>query len=378
MGAEVLLYGYGIVCLSMLVFNVIYSLHLRADDRRTQKRVEVIQRQAEGQLEKLRADVHQPLQASHLAWMRRRLARISYLLAFDRFLDEQDTEEPAFREYLRQLQPVFLYLSTVYWKREDTQAAYYCHFLARHRLQRHMELDQVQRVVLSYLKKDSLYCRLNALKALCSFGSPAVLVSALTELSRGENVQLHEKVVTEALLTYTGNADALIDLLWQRLERFALPIQRSVLDYIRFQSGDYRPQMEEILRDGGRDKELRLAAIRYFGRYPDEGVRGVLLGFVRSGDALQWEYAAIAATALARYPGQDVVDALMGAMHSSNWYVRYNASASLEAHGLSYEGMMDILAGDDRYAREMLNYRLESRRLQRSAAAPREKEAVGV
>ena len=44
MGAEVLLYGYGIVCLSMLVFNVIYSLHLRADDRRTQKRVEVIQR----------------------------------------------------------------------------------------------------------------------------------------------------------------------------------------------------------------------------------------------------------------------------------------------------------------------------------------------
>ena len=68
----------------------------------------------------------------------------------------------------------------------------------------------------------------------------------------------------------------------------------------------------------------------------------------------------------------------MGAMHSSNWYVRYNASASLEAHGLSYEGMMDILAGDDRYAREMLNYRLESRRLQRSAAAPREKEAVGV
>ena len=230
MGAEVLLYGYGIVCLSMLVFNVIYSLHLRADDRRTQKRVEVIQRQAEGQLEGLRADVHQPLQASHLAWMRRRLARISYLLAFDRFLDEQDTEEPAFREYLRQLQPVFLYLSTVYWKREDTQAAYYCHFLARHRLQRHMELDQVQRVVLSYLKKDSLYCRLNALKALCSFGSPEVLGDALEELSRDGGSQLHEKMVTEALLSYTGSAKALIELLWRRFERFSAQIQRAVLD----------------------------------------------------------------------------------------------------------------------------------------------------
>lgn len=53
----------------------------------------------------------------------------------------------------------------------------------------------------------------------------------------------------------------------------------------------------------------------------------------------------------------------MEAMHSPNWYVRYNASASLEAHGLSYEEMMDVLSGNDRYAREMLNYRLESKRL---------------
>ena len=34
MGAEVLLYGYGLVCASMLVFNLLYGLHLRSDDRR--------------------------------------------------------------------------------------------------------------------------------------------------------------------------------------------------------------------------------------------------------------------------------------------------------------------------------------------------------
>ena len=34
MGAEILLYGYGLVCLSMLVFNLLYSLHLRSGDRR--------------------------------------------------------------------------------------------------------------------------------------------------------------------------------------------------------------------------------------------------------------------------------------------------------------------------------------------------------
>ena len=33
MGSEVLIYGYGLVCLSMLAFNLIYSLYLRGAQR---------------------------------------------------------------------------------------------------------------------------------------------------------------------------------------------------------------------------------------------------------------------------------------------------------------------------------------------------------
>ena len=372
MGAEILLYGYGLVCLSMLVFNVLYGLHLRGGDRRLSQRTEALRRQVDGQLAELRqaAGAPQPVQVSHLTWMRRYLSRVSYLLAFDRLLEEADPEDPAYQSYLRQLQPVLLYLATVYLRREATQAAYYCHFLARHQLQRHMEMGQIQQVMLSYLRRKDLYCKINGLKALCSFGSPGALTDALLELGRGGGAQLHEKVITEALLSYTGDVPALIDQLWGSFDRFSPQIQRAVLDYIRFCSGAYRRPMEEILRDPDRNKELRLAAIRYFGRYPDASVRALLLDFVRDPDPLRWEYAAISATALARYPGQEVVDALLQAMHSPNWYIRFNASASLEAHGLSYEEMLRVLAGDDRYAREMLQYRLESKRLEEEAAAP--------
>ena len=70
-------------------------------------------------------------------------------------------------------------------------------------------------------------------------------------------------------------------------------------------------------------------------------------------------------------------------MHSANWYVRFNASASLEAHGLSYEQMLHGTVGEDRYAREMLAYRLEARRLmaepgQREFQEQQERKAVGV
>ena len=39
MGSEVFLYAYGLVCLSMLVFNIVYSLHLRSSDRRLRRQV---------------------------------------------------------------------------------------------------------------------------------------------------------------------------------------------------------------------------------------------------------------------------------------------------------------------------------------------------
>ena len=378
MGAEVLLYGYGIVCLSMLVFNVLYGLHLRSDDRRMNTKTEVIRRRVTEQLERLQENPSGPaqtVQASHLAWMRRYLSRINYLLAFDGLMDELDSQAAAYQSYMRQLQPVFLYLATVYWKRESTQAAYFCYFLARHKLRRHMELDQIQQVMLSYLKKDSLYCKINAWKALCSFGSPSILVRALQELGAGETSQLHEKVITEALLTYTGDPKSLIEVLWSRMESFSIPIQRAVLDYIRFQSGDYRERMLGILRDERRDKELRLSAVRYFGRYPDPSARALLLGFLQDSDPTHWEYSAISASSLAGYDGQDVVDALLRAMNSSNWYIRSNAASSLEAHGLSYEQMFQVLSGGDRYAREMLAYRLKAKRLQKEAALAAEEEA---
>jgi hypothetical protein len=54
-----------------------------------------------------------------------------------------------------------------------------------------------------------------------------------------------------------------------------------------------------------------------------------------------------------------------------NWYVRYNASDSLERLGVKYEEMIDVFEGGDRYASEMLRYRFDRKKL-------KEKEAVTV
>ena len=58
-------------------------------------------------------------------------------------------------------------------------------------------------------------------------------------------------------------------------------------------------------------------------------------------------------------------------MHSANWYVRCNAAASLEGRSLSYEDLVVHIGGNDRYAREMLAYQRESRKLREEKGAGR-------
>lgn len=380
MGAEVLLYGYGLVCISMLVFNLLYMVHLHTDDRRRVHRTDWFRRQAASQLETIRSGGQ--ASARHLQMLRRRLARVSHLLAFDRLLDELDGRDPAVRQYIQQFEPVCLDLARAYLRRENTQAAYFCHFLYRHQLQRFMPAEQIQQLLLSYLQKDSLYCRVNALKALCTFGNPSVVTDALLRLQNRDEGQIREKLVTETLCSYTGDSDALIAQLLQSFDRFSLHVQRAILDYIRFTSGNYCDQMLALLQDDSRNKELHFPAIRYLGRYPYEPARALLLCLARDDDPVRWEYEAVSAAALAGYTGQDVQEALVQALQSPNWYVRYNASASLERQGLSYKSLLGRLRADDRYAREMLTYRLEQRRLEQQTqtanAQPARREAAPV
>ena len=74
----------------------------------------------------------------------------------------------------------------------------------------------------------------------------------------------------------------------------------------------------------------------------------------------------VSVSALSRYPGERTVTVLKQALHSANWYVRFDAAASLEALRVDIAELTDILAGNDRYAREMLQYRMESGRMRKA------------
>ncbi len=365
MGIETMIYIYGAVCVSMIVFNVVYALLLRGSQPRMERRTRRMAAAVETQLQRL--DEGKPLERRHLLVLQRRLRRVKNLAAFDYVLRTllSRQEDSSVQRYLEQLQPSILYLALVYQRRETIQAAYFSYFLTRYMAKKHLPIQSLQDVLLVYLEKENLYCRVNALQALCAFGSAQHILSALEILDRGA-VFFHEKILTETLLSYTGDHEQLITLLWTRFDVFTPHIQLALLNYIRFHTGDYVQEMFALMTDPNRDKEVRLAAIRYFGRYPYPPALDALLGFTLDGNPALWEYATVAVSALARYRGPQVVEALKQALHSPNWYVRCAAASSLEAQHMDYMDLMDIVDGADRYAREILTYQLESHRKQKA------------
>ncbi len=86
-------------------------------------------------------------------------------------------------------------------------------------------------------------------------GTPEIVAEALRIADDG-SVFLHEKLITEGLLSYTGDYHALIEQLWKKMTRYSPHTQLAILNYIRFRSGDYQREMYEIMMDKKAHKEL--------------------------------------------------------------------------------------------------------------------------
>ena len=80
-----------------------------------------------------------------------------------------------------------------------------------------------------------------------------------------------------------------------------------------------------------------------------------------------WELQNACISALAVYPGPQTLEILKKETSSKNWYVRRNAAKSLAVLNTDRDALADILQGNDRYAKEMLEYQLDEVKVQRRA-----------
>ena len=365
MNAEVLIYAYLAICVAMIGFNIACIFVFRMKDKRLDRYsgrfVEIVRQAIE----------NENVTEEHCKFLSKKLKKVNNLMAFDKTLEELFAEDPEqTRDYLKQLLSVFTYLTLEYKKKREVQAAYFPYIIHKYKVFQGQPVSIVMNTMLELVHSSSLYVRENALRAIYSIGSVECTINALWILNENSYYH-HPKMITDGLLNFSGDTRQLGEQLWMHFDRFSDWMKRVIVDYFRFSSSDHQERILELLTSKKVDDEIAYSCIRYFGKYAYPPAYPVLTDIIERHQHTQWIYTAIAASALANYPGNRTVAILKELLHSPNWYVRFNASQSLMALGLYYTDMIDVFEGRDRYASEIMRYRFDQKNM-------KEKEAAGV
>lgn len=353
---EMILYFYMASCLAVLVFNILYIFVDKYKGRRLEHRSLEMVDEISGQIQDTKEG---NIQEAYFFGLARRLRKLEKLRAFEFSMDEIQKTVPKedMKEYLEHLRRVFLELVPIYEKRDEIEQAYFASLVEKFEIDRgHKGYDGLMDLMIRMVVNKGVYVRENALKALYMMGNKQAVLAAWEKMEDNE-IYHSKKLLSDGLLSFTGDRGGLARLLFGHRDRFEPRLILPVMQFIRFLGEDFRSEFLEIMKKETEDKEIRLEAVRYFRKYPYGPAREALQRFLQYHEFLDWEYAAVAAQALASYPGPDTVDCLKEGLKAANWYVRLNcADALIVGLKIQKKDLFDVYNGRDRYAREILHY----------------------
>lgn len=363
MKVEILIYAYLAICAAMIAFNIVCIFVFRKKERDIARRsidfTKIV-------LQQLELDA---VEEKHKDFLRKKLRKINHMMAFDETLEELYAQRPRdVQRYIEALSSVFVYLSFHYSQKDRIQAAYFPYIIDKYKVFAGNGIDVVTDSMMELVKEQDLYCRENALQALYTIGDTDSVVEALKTVNRNGNFH-HTKMITDGLLSFTGDREDLDSALWRCYEDFSLNLKLAVLEYFCLGRDGHGEKLLPIMLDREERQELRLSAIGYFARHRYEPAF-LQLCQMAGETALDWEYRAAVATALGNYPSEETKYQLKDMLHDENWYVRYNAAESLDRLGVRYEELVDIFEGPDRDAAEMLRYRFDRKQLTEKEGTP--------
>ena len=105
------------------------------------------------------------------------------------------------------------------------------------------------------------------------------------------------------------------------------------------------------------DLDVRIACLRYFGKYPSTDILPLLRRFAQPENP--WELQAVTMYVLGAYPAANAFGLLKTGLHSPYWHVRRNAATSLVRTVGDSALHSELEQEEDPYAGQILRYCLE-------------------
>jgi len=292
---------------------------------------------------------------SHEKVLLKKLSNVADLVAYSDTLKRLKNNSPeTYRDYIHNKYSTFQKLADIYSRKHSIERACYADFVSNFPEVAGMN-KQMLDTLISYIYGSGVHCRVNVLRALCSIGSVSGVANALQVIS-DSSLFIHDQILTNELLNFKGDKEILGDRLWDEGRHWNDNVTVSVVQFITSVSDYYGETFMPVLQNSSTSTEVRAAIIRYYGEHIYEPARPVLIDFIINSTDVN--LAIEAASALALYPAPDTIAALKGALSSSDWHVRYNASNTLVRLKPKTQ-LLEILQGESNYAREIVDYMLE-------------------
>ena len=365
MKIEIMIYTYIAICISMILYNIIYVFILKHRERALVSDSEKLKKILTQQIDILKKGG--VISEKHKKFLCRELDKTSGITAFDKALEEVFAKEPELTpKYLVDTFSVFETLTHRYISKDTLKIAYFPYILHKYNILKHHEGERLTSALFDLLRSVNIYCRENTLKALYSMQRPDIVARALKVIDTNLSFH-HPKLISDGLMFYKGDKEELKKTLFTYFSDYSVQMRVNILNYFRFAGIRSDSKMLEILKNEKENNEVRFSTIRYFEKFPSADAEPVILNLAENLENRTWEYQAIATSALKSYPGNMTFRILVKNLSSSNWHVRQNSAVSCEKLGYTYQDLISVFDGNDRYAREIIRYRLDRRNAEKEA-----------
>lgn len=352
---DLILLSYMFVCFVFLTYNLLTIVLKWAGDRillrNTKKWKIILSKQI------LKLVEGEEIDESHKRKIEKSLKSVNQLMAYFRALNKLKKEKVYLQDYINTCYKSYQNLAYYYRGKDSMDKAYFAIFIAEYTPDVKGEYRTIMSILSEFMEDSTIYCRENVLKALYSLGNIQAVVNALEYIEDNEMFH-HPKLIADGLLSFKGNKEELALVLWEGRSKWSETMLVAIIQYITAALDNFRAIFYEGLQEDDIPVEARIALLRYFQKYRYDPVREFLYTYIKE-DYPELNCTIVAASVLKNYPGEETIHLLKEALKNPNWYVRNNAAGSLVQLAENEEVFQSVFDGDDQYAKEILQYRLE-------------------
>lgn len=353
---QYLIYIYIILCMCMMIFNICYILYNRSSEKRNINDKYGIAKKMNKEFDNIKNG--EKVSRNHLKYLSEKLKNTDNLFTFENILDKQ--KKDIVEKYLESVQFVFDDLIIFYLKQENINKAYFSYILLKYNISKDKRNSVVRNNLFSFLENESIYCRVYTLKAIIKLGGNDEVLKALRIITE-TNYYYDAEVIMNSLLLYDeNNLENLISDIWNNFYSYSLNIQIAIIRIIDKLQLDYRVVFYEMLINQTIKSKIKVEIVKYYKNNTYLEITGVLQDILLLQGRENKELIIQTIKTITKYVTEDVKETLKKLLNKKDWDLRMAASESLIEIGTNYYDLVDIYNGEDKIAREILKYKVQS------------------